>query len=279
MLQVPVRSLTLGRKPFVAVLADSGWMFDGKAWKELPLTGPAKQEATARGPIGIFFGRDDKPRLMGTREADGRRKPVYFRWKGAWEKDPKEMGRLAGRPDDGLYGVIGDDDPEVVCKVGDVCLVKRRTGWKTIAPGEGVGRIHLSFGDAWMVDDKGVARLEGERWTRLPELAEAKGNVTGWWADPQAARVRVSVASLGAIYRLQDGKWQKEEVPVAEPGAMWGSSPQDVWVVGKDGVAQYDGTSWRKVKGLSGAFDHVMGRGPDEVWLAGPQGLWEGKRK
>lgn len=276
-LKVPVRSLTLGRAPFVAVLSDSAWMRDARGWKELALTGATQKEAGASANVGIFFGRDDRPRLMGSVLDDGRDRPVYWRWKGGWERDRKELGRLAGNPIEGLYGVIGDDDPEVVCKVGDVCIVKRRTGWKTIAPGQGLGRIHLCHGDAWMIDAGGVARLDGDKWARLPPIPEGAGKETGWWADPQGTTVRVSVASLGAIHRYRDGRWEKESCPIAEPGAMWGSSSQDVWVVGKGGVAHFDGQGWRKVKGLEGGFAHVTGRGPEEVWIGGDGGLWEGK--
>ena len=50
-------------------------MRDARGWKELELTGAARQEAGGSANVGIYFGRDDRPRLMGSVLDDGRGKP------------------------------------------------------------------------------------------------------------------------------------------------------------------------------------------------------------
>src|SRR5438128_2290169 len=83
-------------------------------------------------------GLPERPPVMGTRSsAAGTRSLVYWRWKGDWRDKPREIGRLDRDPHGTLFGILGQADPEVVCRLGDACIVKRVTGWTTIdAPSE-----------------------------------------------------------------------------------------------------------------------------------------------
>ncbi len=278
-LEVPVRSLALGRPPYVAVLSDQPWMMDESGWHELSLPADIKI-GSPNSPVAIFFGRDDKPRIMGAqRSVGGSWEAVYDRWhQGRWERDKREIGRLAGAPAAGLYGVLGDEDPEVVCKDGDVCIIKRRTGWKTIPAQKGLLRVWVIAGTAYLLGDGGMNRLEGDGWAELPWSFEGRGKESGFWVD-QGQGVWVTAASQNAIYRGQGGRFVRMDAPVAAPSMIWGGSAGDVWVAGSDGVGHFDGTSWKRVKGLAGSFTQVRGRGTTELWAGGAAGLWRGTRQ
>ncbi len=275
-LDQPVRSLALGRPPYVAVLSTQPWVLDASGWKNLAL--PAGMQVDAPdGRVGIFVGRDDKPRIMGARRSGGAWEAVYYRWReGRWERDRREIGKLSGEPSAGLYGVLGDADPEVVCKDGDVCIIKRRTGWKTIPAPKGLHRVWVMDGTAWLLADTGMMRLEGSRWVAVAWEFDARGQESGFWADPTGGWW-VTVSAQGAVYRAEQGRFTRMPSPVRDPAAVWGTTRADVWVAGSDGVGHFDGTAWARVKGLAGSFEHVQGR-DNEVWVGGSAGLWRGVR-
>jgi hypothetical protein len=54
---------------------------------------------------------------------------------------------------------------------------------------------------------------------------------------------------------------------------MWGSSANALWLVG-EGLAFFDGTAWRVASEAAGPFVAVAGRGADDVWVAGPSGVF-----
>lgn len=61
---------------------------------------------------------------------------------------------------------------------------------------------------------------------------------------------------------------------------IWGTGPADVWAVGPQGIARFDGSSWRPMvadRPLRGTDIH--GLGPDDVWVAAPPDLlhWDGR--
>jgi len=94
---------------------------------------------------------------MGHRKA-GDPRMVYLRFRdGAWKEERSEIGALAGDSSE-LFGVLGEVDPEVVCKVGGICLVKSRQGWKevnaTIPPSAVVRVFH---GKGWALTPFPVA--------------------------------------------------------------------------------------------------------------------------
>jgi hypothetical protein len=281
-LQVPVRWLSLGVSPYAAVLSEQPWVFDGRSWKELPLPAALRASPGERESLGIWFGRDDKARLMGARWDAGeanpsaRSRPVYLRFQGgAWKRDPKEIGRLGSGPVAGMYGILGNDDPEVVCKVGDVCIIKRRTGWKTLPALPELARTWLCGETAFVLDAAGMWRLEQSGFARVPWEFEGRGKETAFWADTPGSWW-VAAAGTDALYRYDGRAWSSVPSPVRAPAGLWASSPSDVWVVGDSGAGHFDGTSWSRVQGLSMPLGHVTGRGSDEVWVGGPEGVWRG---
>jgi hypothetical protein len=276
-LEEPIKSIAVGKPPRIAALGDEPWLLDTEGWQKKAL--PKQYALSADSRVEIFFGRDNRPRLMGTTSVspDGSgTQAVYLRLKNAgWRKEPSEIGRLGGLPHGGLFGVLGHDDPEVVCKVGDVCIVKRLTGWTTLPSGPGMPRVFMQGGEVWALHPDRVSALEGKGWQDLPAPPWSKP--TGLWGDPSGT-VWVSVAAENALYRFEEDAWSKVPSPVKAPRGLWGTSPSDVWVTGDDGAGHYDGSTWRRVVGPEGPLEVATGAGAQDVWLGGRSGLWHGTK-
>ncbi len=282
-LQVPVLSIGLGRAPWAAILSEQPWLYDGKGWAEIPIASRLRRGSTQGERVGVFFGRDDKPRIMGARletatdAAHAKWRAVYLRWRnGVWQRDPNEIGRLGGGPEAGLYGVVGIEDPELVCKVANACIAKRRTGWQTLPASAELARAWFSNAGVYVLDSSGMMRLEPKGFARLAWDFAGRGKETGFCAD--GAGMWVSAASQDALYRQENEHWTRHTSPVRSPAALWASAANDVWVVGADGVGHFDGVRWMRVASLSEKLEHVAGRSPNDVWLGGPTGLWHGQR-
>jgi hypothetical protein len=278
-----IRAFSLDLDTWVTVLGNSPSVFDGRNWTRLAEPAQLRSSGNEQFDIGIYLGRDNKPRIMGSRwevaQGRGQANPVYLRYKGnRWQPDPKEIGRLGKKPFTGLFGVLGNADPEVVCKVGDACIIKRRSGWTTLPRVRELGRVWLCASHVFSLDSKGMRRLDQAVWTNVSWEFDGRGKETGFWAT-SAQNYWVSVAGDNALYRFDGAKWDRFESPVEKPKAIWASAASDVWVVGENGAGHFDGTSWARVKGLTMPLESVSGRNEKEVWLGGPQGLFRGKAR
>ena len=269
-----VVSLAVGKPPKVAFLgADEALIGDAKGLSRVPVGDAPSAELS----IEIFFGRDDQPRLMGTRRtpASGKAQAYYRRYKGGrFQPEPSELGPLAGG-DGALYGVLGHEDPEVVCRPGLFCLVKRMTGWSR-APAHPVPvRIVLAGGSAWALHPDRIERLEKGTW--VPIVPERTfGEPIALFVDSDGAPWVVE-SKHDAVTRLVKGAWETKASPVRGARAIGGSAPNDVWLVGASGVARFDGTDWRHVPGVAGPLS-LIAFAPPSLWLAGPAGVFEGTR-
>lgn len=262
-------SLALGKRGYGAILVDGvPWRYDGKAWKEEPLPDALAKPAGASDDVAIFFGRDNRMRLMGARRTGDEVGLVYLRYKHGWREGHREIGSLANKPHNGLFGILGWDDPEVVCRIGGKCIIKRLTGWTVIDAGPGAPDVVIAQERAWALHDDHIAEVTNKGWKSLDAIPFR--GPRGLWADADG---NLWVSAGAGMYH-HDGKgWTKHHAPVKRPRAVWGSGPNDVWVVGDDGAGQFDGKAWRKVKGPRGPLAHVLGR-DGAVWLAGASGTW-----
>jgi hypothetical protein len=267
-LDVPIHSLALGKGTRFAALGADAWLDDGKGKKKLP-----PPVADAKG-VEIYFGRDDQPRLMGFLGQDS----VYMRWRGgAWQRGASEIGKLGAGTRAPLFGVLGYDDPEVVCKVGEQCIIKSVTGWQTIPAPAGHPRVVLSGKRAFAFEGATLLRLEKDGFRSIGEgLPFTKPSSV--WAVSES-EIWVSEQSTGALFHLTGGAWKREASPVAGPRGLWGTSASDVWLAGDGGAAHYDGKLWSSVRGATQAVEVVTGRSADEVWLAGKSGVWRGTKR
>jgi hypothetical protein len=276
-LEVEVRSIGLGERR-MAALADEPWVKDRGDWKRVPIPAAYRPGAGERDEARIFFGRDDRPRLMGTRRRAGGEpdRIVYLRLKPeGWQPALYEIGRL-GSPTlpGGMFGVLGHADPEVVCKVGDVCIIKRRTGWTTVDSGPGEAAVKLCGSEAWGLYPDALARMTDAGWQRLPGSVPWR-QPTGFWAVDESD-IWVSEASAGKLFHYDGQTWTEHVAVIAGPRELWASAADDLWLVGEGGSAHFDGHKWARVKGLPGPLTQIEGSSASDVWVGGGAGLWHG---
>ena len=266
--EAPVHHVGFGKKGRVAAIGEDVWLDEGKGFKKLPAPGMATSD------VRIYFGRDNKPRLMGYAGSGETATGVYRRWRGGrWQRGLDEIGRLGGGKTP-FFGVLGYADPEVVCRIGQICLIKRLTGWKTVQPPAGLPQVVLAHGKAWALSEKELWRLEGDaKWQAYGgTLPFSKASAV--WAT-SATDVWVAEVS-GALHRFDGTTWTTTKAVVDAPLGLWAADPNGVWLVGRTGAAHFDGKAWRRVKGPKGPLQYVEGLSAKEVWLAGPSGLWRG---
>lgn len=247
-------------------------LFDGGRWRDLPF-GRLVAPDPASDHLEVYFGRDDRPRIMGYRERAGRLSQRYYRWKGNWRDRAGEIGRLDGDPPAALFGVLGHADPEVVCKQGDICIIKRRTGWTMVPVPSQLHRVRIADGRAYAVaagsaltlgtgDDAWAPLTPAVPWTETPSALAVVGT-TVW------------VAAGTSVYRGSAARWRSTPSIVGAARALWAGADDDVWVVGENGVGHHDGRGWRRLAEPVGPQSAVTGHRGD-VWVAGPNGVWVG---
>jgi len=266
----PVVSLALGEKR-AAALGDDAWQHEKGAWRKISI--PDKFRFQGEGAEGrIFFGRDDRPRIMGVRVREGQPAQLYLRHRdGQWRESPGEIGKLADAPRQAMWGVLGHLDPEVVCKVDDQCIIKRLTGWKYFKTGKEHPRVELHNGVAWALKPGSIERLEDDkRWVAVGQPAPF-GAPGGVWALGDEAWV--SEPGAGKLHHWHKGAWSSEASPVAGPRGLWGTRRDDLWLAADGGLAHFDGTRWSPVEGPEGPLAEVYTRG-GEVWAGGKSGVW-----
>jgi hypothetical protein len=277
----PVHSLAIEPdRGLVAALGEQPWLFDGRVWRAIALPVALRPGQGERDEVRIFFGRDHAPRIMGTRHGAAGPRAHYLRYRnGAWREEPRELASFAGKPDAAIYGVLGWDDPELLCKVGEFCLVKQRSGWSQVplpvAGPRTALRIDLGPGGPYALLERELLRLDGARWA-------AVGGAGPWRQDPAGATAHthggwVSVPGEGAIYQTDGRSWTRHPSPVREPQGLWAPSDRELWIAGRDGVGWFDGTRFWRVDGIGGAVVEIVGR-DDRLWFGGPGGVWQARR-
>lgn len=276
----PVVFIAPGRDGRLGVIADEAgqavpWILEGGAWKRLPLP-DAHAAPIAKLVGGIYFGRDDRPRLMGTVN-DGGLRMVYLRFKGGkWRPEPKEIGRLGKAPAAELFGVLGWDDPEVVCKTGDVCLIKSRKGWQEVEPTIVASAVVRAFGGkGYAATEKGLFRAEKKGFARVGPAAPWKSAPAGFWVDADGT-IAVTEPAANAIHVLdaKAGAWTREESPLAGPQDVAGPASARI-VVGAGGMARFEGGAWHRVGDASWKLRFVLtsAEPAGSVFVAGESGV------
>jgi hypothetical protein len=183
---------------------------------------------------------------------------------------PYELGRLGNSRQGALVAVLGTADPEVVCRPGDVCLIKRLSGWTTLpAPAE-LTHAAISAGKAWAIVGQQLYRADRE-WAPITPV--------GPWQRAGALfavgeQVFVLEPERALLHELHAGTWKTSPSPVGAPSSLWGATPTQLWLLGSAGVAHFDGKSWRPVAAAPPGLVSVLGRNADDVWFAGASGLY-----
>jgi hypothetical protein len=289
-LEHDVVSVAIGKKR-VAVLAKNGdaWMLERESWQPLGIPDSMRPGSGERDEARIYFGRDDRPRIMGTRfDKQGVESGIYLRWKGDWRNKPGEIGRLENDPPAAYFGLLGWDDPEVVCKIGDICIIKRLTGWTMIPVGKERLIVELAGKKSAVgVGNQGAYRVGKKAWKAIAAGHTWTSAPGGVWGDDK--HLFVSEPAKKKVHHWDGQRWTAAASVLDEPRGLWGTAPDDVWLAGKTGIAHFDGKSWAPIAGPKGAIVDIRGRTPDtlargttlkdsEIWAVGPAGVWKGQR-
>ncbi len=276
-LEADVHFFITGEGGRLAVLANEGGVivphrFESAKWEKLELPA-AHRAAVADASLGIYFGRDNRPRLMGFRNVSGESRMVYLRFKdGSWRDERSEIGSLANDKAV-LYGVLGEADPEVVCREGSICLLKSRKGWKEVRatiPKDANVRVFGGKGYALTADGVYLAAEGG--FTKVGGSSPWKGNPSGFWVGADGSVV-VAEASTNVLHVLDrpDAAWRKEASPIAGVRDVAGPA-SDRWLVGDGGIAHGDGSGWRRVGEAGWSLARVIVLA-DAVFFGGKTGV------
>lgn len=279
-LEQPGLSISVGKRR-VAVLTGkepgrpvSTFMRDARTWRELPLGSLAPGE-DATDHLRIYFGRDDRPRVMGYRQKGSEQSQRYYRWKGNWRGKPGEIGRLDAEPPAALFGILGHDDPEVVCKMGDICIIKRLTGWTMVPVPERMHVVEIAGQRAFAVAEGSALHIDrkDKAWKKLSEQVPWTSAPIALWPFDDGT---VWVTDGEKLFHFGGEAWSVKTSPMKGPRKLWGRAVGDVFLAGEGGMAHFDGKSWSLLEAPTGAFRDVNGN-EKEVWVTGPDGVWVGR--
>lgn len=157
-------------------------------------------------------------------------------------------------------------------------------GWQRVDFGVDAALLTWTWGfaddDITMVGNEGtVVHFDGDEWTLQPTPTDQ--NLWGVWGesphDLWAVGGRGNEEGDATLLHYDGESWEAEEVPELERAGVnaffkvWGTSAENVYVVGQNGaMLHYDGSSWSEL--LVGASDDLIslwGTGPDNIVAVG----------
>src|SRR5262249_28018530 len=144
-----------------------------------------------------------------------------------FKKEASEIGRLATLRG-ALIAVLGTDDPEILCRPGDTCLVKRVSGWAFLPAPNDIARVVLGQGVGWAIAGKQLLRLGASAW-------ENAGPPGSWESADALFATRdaawVVESAKGRIHAFAGDAWRVSPSPVETPRALWGVRADSLWLV------------------------------------------------
>jgi hypothetical protein len=266
----PFTAIALDKPPHLAALGPvSASVHDKRGWHDEAL--PPGLSSAPELKLSVFYGRDYRIRVVGTFASAAGPQSVYLRaMSDGLKPAPYELGKLGNSKNGALVAVLGTADPEVVCRPGEVCLIKRTSGWTTLAAPAELTQAAIADGNAWVVVGQQLFRAD-RQWAPIGPL--------GPWQKAGSLfaigeQVYVLEPERELLHLFSNGAWQTLPSPAGAPTSLWGAVPTQLWLVGSGGLAHFDGKSFRPVENAPKGLVSVLGRNADDVWFAGASGLY-----
>ena len=269
-LDKPCRALALDREPYVAALGDdSVTVLDKRGTHEEALPDALRGAGMS---VGVFFGRDYRVRVAGTAHTPQGDEVRYYRsLPGGLKSALDELGPLGRRGGPGLVALLGTADPEIVCRQGESCLIKRVSGWAKASAPAGLTRVGLSLGSGWAIAGKTFFNL-GKDWQPIA--------APGPWQTADDAFVRGADACVvehdrNRMHHYDGQAWHSSPSPIAGPRSGWGSRASR-WIGGDGGAAVFADGAFQKLPAALHVAQ-VLGRSADDVWLCTSEGVYRAR--
>ncbi len=153
---------------------------------------------------------------------------------------------------------------------GGLALNFDGTDWQTVATPTNAtltDLFALAANDMWAVADTEVLHWDGNAWTVIYDTStDGLDGLTSVWAS---SADDIYVVGDDAIVMHYDGvDWRRTLIGSNFNHSVWGSGPNDVWVLGLFDLYNYDGADWTEVDNdESGGEGQVWGFGPDDIWV------------
>lgn len=173
-------------------------------------------------------------------------------------------GTIDGGPgdDDGGgddSGVIPDDGMSS-CPPGQWCMETSPVAATLL---HGVWAVNP--GDVFAVGDSGtILRRGNNTWTQMQ--SGTTQNLRGVWAAN--ANDVWAVGEGGTVLRYNGTSWLPQTGINVDLNAVWGSGPNDVFLLAAAMVFQWNGSTFTG-RGLAGEPLSISGTGPNDVWVTG----------
>ncbi len=247
----------------------SGLHWDGQSWT--PIAGLLGSSISGSGPDDIWVGADD-----GLRHFDGSTWTHLADFSGAFVQD-----LVVAAHNDVFAEVVSNGVTDIEHFDGQSWSVSFE-----LAPSPTSGATLTSIGasgpgDVWAggtrfdpTNQRGyLVHFDGTSWTVAPEAPEPIQDVAfaPGFGD-------LAVGQQGGFDQLTAtpalGVTDERSGPSQNLTGVWGSSPTDMWAVGRAGsVLHFDGTAVRSVgSGVTVDLTDVWGTGPNDVWIVGDAG-------
>lgn len=171
-----------------------------------------------------------------------------------------------------LRGVWAESATSMVA-VGDQGKVVRFQGDRVIPVATAItSRLNDVWGidgsEVWAVGDGGtVLRIIGDIGYRIPTPVDNGPSLLSVWGS---SKDNVwAVGALGTVIRWDGSRWNQLSAPdsMANYVSIFGTSPNDVWLLGSRQIFRWDGLVWRLVRKEQEQVLGGFARSPTDVWV------------
>lgn len=152
------------------------------------------------------------------------------------------------------------------------------------------GSFCLIYGDqGWQAPElRGIGLPSSIRWVNGSLVGVANNQWVKLASGVESARLTFPAGVNSVQHFLGDASefWATDssrklihnqtlvDSPVGEVKVLWAWSPKEVWIGGVEGVAYYDGSALKRVNGVSGSIEAIVGTSENSVWFAGSEGVF-----